>query len=325
MMRVIYKKNVEAAESMESCILKMLTYFSIFEYPLLKDEIRRFLPPVADAVSFEKALAKLAEERSIFKIDKLYLLQDNIALVKRRKEGNLRAERLLVKAMKIGKFLSKFPYVRGIAVSGSLSKMYAGEKADIDFFIITKANRLWIARTFMHLFKKLTYLTGKQHFYCMNYYLDEKALKLRDQNIYTAVETTTLLPVCGESMHEFFAANNWVSEWFAGYSSMIKNQQPHTNRSWIKKAIEWLFNNNAGNRLDDYLMKLTSRRWKKKQEKKMLNSEGKEMALITGKHFAWSNPDSFQEKVIGFYNKKIAEMKLRWPEYFETVNASFEE
>ncbi len=119
-------------------------------------------------------------------------------MVKRRQQGNLRAEQLLPKAMKIGRFLSVFPYVRGIGISGSLSKMYAHEKADFDFFIITKANRLWIARTFMHLFKKLTFLTGKQHYYCMNYYLDEKALKLRDQNIYTAVEAITLIPVSGK-------------------------------------------------------------------------------------------------------------------------------
>ena len=151
MMRVIYKKNVEAAESMEGCILKTLTYFSIFEYPLTKEELKRFLSPAADPGSFDNALARLTEEKIIFKIEDLYLLQDNRELVKRRRDGNLRAERLLVKAMKIGKFLSRFPYVRGIAISGSLSKRYAGEKADIDFFIITKANRLWIARTFMHL------------------------------------------------------------------------------------------------------------------------------------------------------------------------------
>src|SRR6266478_4413244 len=100
--------------------------------------------------------------------------------------------------MKIGRFLSRFPYVTGVGISGSLSKMDAREKADFDFFIVTKANRLWIARTIMHLFKKLTFITGKQHLYCMNYYLDEKALQLRDQNIYTAVEAITLIPVSGK-------------------------------------------------------------------------------------------------------------------------------
>jgi hypothetical protein len=325
MMKVIYKRGAVAAEKTESCILKTLAYFSVFDYPLTKDELKRFLHPAAEITSLEDALADLVAEKAIFKMDELYLLQDDMALVKRRRERNIRAEQLMPKAMKIGRFLCRFPYVRGIGISGSLSKMYAHEKADFDFFIITKANRLWIARTIMHLFKKFTFLTGKQHFYCMNYYLDEKALKLRDQNIYTAVEAITLLPVSGEALHDFFVANNWVSEWFAEYPLTITTQQRRGGRSWIKRIIEWTLNNKAGNRLDDYLMKVTTRRWKKKEELKKLNYEGKEMSLVTGKHFGWSNPDSFQEKIVGLYNKKITEMKNKWPEYFQSVNFSFEE
>jgi hypothetical protein len=324
MMKVIYKRNAGTKEKTESCILKTLAYFSIFEYPLTKDELKRYLHPSADIGSFERALAHLAENRIIYKIEELYLLKDDVALVKRRRDGNRRAEQLVPKAMKIGRFLSRFPYVRGMGISGSLSKMYAHDKADFDFFIITTANRLWIARTIMHLFKKFTFLTGRQHYYCMNYYLDEKALKLRDQNIYTAVEAITLLPVSGEALHDFFAANNWVSEWFAEYPLTIRCQQHRVGGSWIKRVMEWMLNNKAGNKLDDYLMKVTTRRWKKKEEQKKLNYEGKEMSLVTGKHFGWSNPDSFQEKIVGLYNIKIMEMKDKWPEYFQPVNFSFE-
>src|SRR2546430_6574247 len=86
---------------------------------------------------------------------------------------------------------------------------------DIDFFIITSANRLWIARTCMHLFKKLTFLTGRQHWYCMNYYIDEEALNIEEHNIFTATELITLLPVCGNgTMQRFFQMNSWVSVYF---------------------------------------------------------------------------------------------------------------
>jgi hypothetical protein len=253
------------------------------------------------------------------------LLQNELKLVKRRREGNLRAEQLLPKAMKIGRFLCRFPYVKGVGISGGLSKLYAHENADFDFFIITKANRLWIARTFMHLYKKLTFLTGKQHYYCMNYYLDEKALQLQDQNIYTAVEAITLLPVSGQGMHDFFVANKWVSDWFPDYSSTLDHQLVPRGKTWLKKVVEWFLNNRTGNRLDDYLMKLTTRRWRKKEKQKMLNYEGKEMALVTGKHFAWSNPDSFQEKIVSLYNKKISEMQNDQSKHFQPVSFSFGE
>ena len=86
-----------------------------------------------------------------------------------------------------------------------------------------------------------------------------------------------------------------------------------------------MLNNKMGDRVDDYLMKVTTRRWKKKEEQRKLNYEGKEMTLVTGKHYAWSNPGSFQEKIIGLYNKKITELKSKWPDHFDEANFSFEE
>jgi hypothetical protein len=309
MMNVSLKKDPKVEEITGSCIIKILTYFSIFQYPLTKEEIKRFLPPGTNINSFEDVLEQLVRDRSVFKLEEFYSLQNDLSLVKRRREGNLRAEQLLPKAMKIGKFLFKFPYIRGIGISGSLSKMYADEKADIDFFIITKANRLWIARSFMHVFKKFTFLTGNQHFYCMNYYVDEKALRLEEQNIYTAVETITLLPVCGEGLNDFFHSNDWVSEWFAGYIPGQKDVPKKPGKPWLKKFFEWMFNTRLGNWLDDYLMKITTRRWQKKKQKGTLNEEGKAMDLITGKHFARSNPGMFQEKLLAIYNAKINELK----------------
>jgi gamma-glutamylcysteine synthetase len=54
----------------------------------------------------------------------------------------------------------------------------------------------------------------------------------------------------------------------------------------------------------------------------MLNYEGKEMALVTGKHFAWSNPDSFQQKIVALYNKKISATQNNRSVHFQPVNFS---
>jgi hypothetical protein len=325
MLKVIYKKDTVTGERLESILLQILAYFSVFDFPLSSDEIRRFLPPGSNEDFVEPALSRLVEAGAIFKLDKVYSLQNDMEPAMKKQQAYRRAEQLLPHAMKIGRFLCGFPFVRGIGISGSLSKMYANEKADFDFFIVTRADRLWIARTIMHLYKKWTFLRGRQHYHCMNYFLDEKALKLKDQNIYTAIETITLIPVCGEGLQEFFVANGWVSEWFVTYPSVIKTQQPPATRSWIKRTMEWIFNNRFGDRLDNYLMKLTTRRWKKKEQQGMLNYEGKEMSLLTGKHFARSNPDSFQQKTVWLYSERMKQLKNKWPGYFEPFNYSFEE
>jgi len=316
-MSVVYKRISGKEEKTESSILQLLAYFSLFQYPLSRQEIKNFLHPCADTSRFDEALENLVTHGPVFKIEDLYLLKNDISLVLRRKEGNERAGQLLPTAMKIGRFLSTFPFVRGIGISGSLSKMYADEKSDIDFFIITKPGRVWIAWAFMHLFKKLTFLTGDQNLYCMNYYIDEKTLTLKDQDIYTAMETFTLIPVSGKAISDFFAANGWVNKWFVNYGAKQREQYDKKGISVPKKMIEWLFNHKLGDRLDTFLMKTTSRRWQKKKERNMLNLAGREVCLLTDKHSARSNPGMFREKLLALYEEKITEIKYRWPEFFQ--------
>jgi hypothetical protein len=291
-------------------VLKALAYFDIFNYPLKKAEIRQFLEkPVSDA-RLGSILQELVADGLIFQNYDMYSLQDSPLPASKRVEGNLRAASLLPKAQRIGKFLFRFPFVRGVGVSGSLSKNYADEKADIDFFVITKANRLWIARTIMHLFKKLTFLGGREHFYCMNYFVDEEALVLSDQNIFTAIELKTLLPVSGNpAIQEFFLANGWADEWFPDCPFRQQTDKPGRYVG-IKYLVEWFCNNSLGNRLDNYLQKLTDNRWKRKQNAGKRNNKGQMMGLITGKHYAKSNPGAFQEKVLEQYKERLDRLGL---------------
>jgi predicted nucleotidyltransferase len=60
-------------------------------------------------------------------------MQDNSLLWERRIKGNRNAEQILNTAYKISRILYQFPYVRGIGISGSLSKNFADKNADIDF------------------------------------------------------------------------------------------------------------------------------------------------------------------------------------------------
>ncbi|HEY6062327.1 MAG TPA: hypothetical protein VIV35_01890, partial [Chitinophagaceae bacterium] len=297
-----------------------LAYFDIFHYPLTGGEIRQFMPGITDQNFLEDCLYELQEEKAIFLAHGFYSIQNNPLLAHRRRQGNQWAEKLLAKALRIGRFLYQFPFVRAVGISGSLSKNYAGEKADIDFFIITKANRLWIARTLMHLYKKLTFLTGRQHFYCMNYYIDEKALLLEEKNIFTAIEIKTLLPVSGEqTMKSFFATNNWASEWLPA-CNYRRQEKTDPGVSVFKKIIEWMLGTKAGNQLENYLFNLTQNRWKRKVEKGKRNKKGQAMDLITGKHFARSNPGAFQEKVLALYEQKLAGLKQ--PAYGDTFTVS---
>ena len=314
----LYRSSVAATDptsgfsETEESILLTLAYFDIFHYPLTRGEIEKFRQDKGDEKMLSRTLEELLSKKLVFRLGDLYALQDNHLLSFRRKDGNKRASQMLGAAKRNGRFLQRFPFVRAVGISGSLSKDYAEVKADYDFFIITKANRLWIARTIMHLFKKFTFLTGRQHFYCMNYFLDEQALSLEDRNIFTAVELKTLLPVSGETfMKQLFNANQWANELLPA-CPFREQEKKDGKRSLFKSAIEWIFDNKLGDRIDDYLFRLTNRRWKKKEEKGKKNSKGVVMMLLTGKHFAKSNPGALQEKVLELYDKKIKKLNSSW-------------
>jgi hypothetical protein len=290
-------------------ILKTLAYFDIFDYPLSENEIQNLLQEDVDDSIFAEAIKQLVLDKIVFSIDGFYTLDNKPARVVRRLEGNMRARKLLPAAQKIGSFLFKFPYVRGVAISGSLSKNYSDKKGDIDFFIITKANRLWIARTILHLFKKTTFLIGRQHYYCMNYFVDEEALSIPEKNVYTATEVITLLPVAGCTvMDEFFEANAWSKELFPAYAP---DGAPKISdkMSGLKAFGERILNRDG---LDNFLFRWTSRRWKKKEMRKLKNSKGRVMNLVTGKHFSKSDPEAFQQKILSLYQSRIKKLADQW-------------
>jgi len=143
------KQSIFSKKSIASfyqSILKTLAYFDLFRYPLTEDEIMSFLDQPIGKNELKSNLNILVLSKKIFKLDEFYSLQNDKLLVERRRKGNARASYLLKKAETIVKRLYKFPYVRAIGISGSVSKNFADENADIDYFIITKANRLWIAK-----------------------------------------------------------------------------------------------------------------------------------------------------------------------------------
>jgi hypothetical protein len=298
--------------SLENSILKILAYFDMFDYPVSLDEIQFFLASKKDKTELFCILQELQRSRQVFRHAEFYSLRNDLSLTERRVKGNNRARPLLVTGHRIARFLFRFPYVRGIGISGSLSKNMADETSDIDFFIITSTNRLWIARTLMHLFKKLTYLTGRQHWYCMNYYIDEAALQIEEKNVFTAMETITLIPVCGNgAIDNFFNANSWVNTFYPGYAAKVAGTKTKAKHYFLKRIVETVFNNKLGDWIDDTLLRITSKRWAKKEAQKKLNIKGGRMGLKTGKHFSKPNPAFFQEKIIAMYNYKVANVETR--------------
>lgn len=300
-------------------ILAALSYFDLFDYPLTQTEIFQFLPNQCSQEEFFACLQDLSAENWIFKLDEFYLLQEDYSLVNRRRQGNAKARKMLQTAEKIAGFLSAFPFVRGVAVSGSLSKNFAAEDSDIDFFIITSANRLWLGRTIMHFFKKLTFLFKKEDWFCMNYYIDEEMMGIRERNVFTATEIATLLPLRGiRSFKNFFKENKWSRDYLPNHVLKVSYVQ-EVKDHFFKRMIEFIFNHRIGNLADDWLMKITRLRWNNKTNNQQKNRKGIVLSMDAAKHYAKPDPENFQKKIMRMHENNLYHLFLDYENKIKTI------
>lgn len=285
--------------------LKTILYFSIFRYPLTLEEIHGYTNH-NDIVETESELTNLESEEIIKKIDDFYVYNKDLDSVPKRLKGNLEAKKAMLIAKKRANFIAKFPYVKAVGISGSLSKSYYDKNSDIDFFIITEPNKLWICRTFLILFKKIFLLNSKKYF-CVNYFISTSQLEIEEQNRFTATELKTLIPMHGkEVFEEFYKANNWVATYFSKFESDV-SQVTNIQKPFLTKSIEFTFNSNIGKSIDSILKRITIKKWKSKF--KFLNQDDFKIALKSTQNISKHHPSNFQKKVILALNSKIEEVR----------------
>ncbi|MDG1790477.1 MAG: nucleotidyltransferase domain-containing protein [Flavobacteriaceae bacterium] len=300
-------------------LLKPILYFSLFKYPLTEEEIFNF----SKATSKEQIkldLNELVNDNIIYKIDDFYLTENNETLIKRRLEGNKMAKNIYQKALTISRLISKFPYVEGVGISGSLSKGYYDDDADIDFFIITSPKRLWIARTFLILYKKIFLLNSKKYF-CVNYFISSNALEIEEKNIFTATELTTLLPMFGNgSFHKFYDENKWVENYLPnktvtdGLSKLHVVKKPTTT-----KITEYFLDSRIGDWLDAAFLRITYKKWKIKFNH--LEERHFNVAMKSTKNISKHHPLNFQRKVIDRLNNRYDELREKHNIHIAKENA----
>jgi len=291
------KKNTEIIND----LLKTLIYFSNFEYPLNLQEIQSYSKYNKHAV--KKELDYLIDQKIVYKFNEFYSLLNNISNVNRRIKGNTRALEIFRTANLFSKFISKFPFVRAVCISGSLSKGYFGEKDDIDYFIITSPDRIWLCKTILILFKKVFLLNSKKYF-CINYLISTNKLNIQEKNRFTAIEFATLIPMFGDDIYENLVSENlWVQDFFPNYE-FNKNEKP-LPKPVIKKTIEFCLKGSVGKKLDNYCMRITKNHQKRKFKK--MSSKDFNIAFKGSKDSSKHHPDNHQTRVIQKLNKKINE------------------
>ena len=285
-------------------VLMPLLYFEIFSYPLTVDEILHFCQDKnCRPEALKKSLHEGVKKGYIFQHEQFFLCQNKPEWVKRRKEHNHRASRYLSRAYKMAQLIRRFPYVRAVFLSGALSKNVMPKDGDIDYFIVTKAGRLWISRTLLVLFKKI-FLLNSHKYFCVNYFVDEEHLEIEEKNLFTAMETVTLVPLHNPTIYRsFYAVNDWAQQYFPNAPMRSIEKTIPVKKSYIQDAIESLLNGKRGDRIDLYCMRTTLGHWQKKFRN--FDPDKFENALKSRSYVSKHHPQDFQTKVLTAYAERI--------------------
>lgn len=280
-------------------VLKTLLYYDVFSYPLTLVEIISF--SIFSKKEITKALSELQQNNIVYQHGSLYSLKKDVTSVLTRKKGNKEAKKIWKKAKLFSAFIGQFPFVEAVFISGSLSKGFFGKGDDIDYFIITNPNRIWITRTLLIGFKKIFLLNSKKYF-CVNYFMSSNSLEVDQKNRFTATEFATLIPMNGNGMYKKLQdKNQWVLDYFPNYNNMKKTKP--LKRKRIKRFLEFLLKGKFGGFFEKKFMYITKKHQRKKFNK--LGDANFEIAFRGDENTSKHHPHNHQIKVIEKLNEKI--------------------
>lgn len=215
---------------LEKSILKTISYFDIFSFPLTPWEIKKNLYQPDQPYSFvqiEQALVTLLQTNFLGNEEGFYFLKGRNETVQTRKRRYLLAKQKVRRAKFLIKLISMLPFIKAIFICNDVAYQNAPDDSDIDLAIITSANRIWSARffstTLMKLLAKRPTPRKRKDRICLSFYFTENNLNLHplayENDIHFSYWISQFVPVYGktELIARFFQANSWIKNYLPGF------------------------------------------------------------------------------------------------------------
>lgn len=323
---------------MREDILATLAYHDVFDFPLKKEEVFRFLVGFGDAGEkreevlslgdFESELEKLVTERAVNFADGFYFLFERDYLVPLRLKREKTARGKWQKVFRVVGRLKFLPYIKAVFASGSLAMSNTEELGDLDVLIVVKHGRIWLSRL---LISGLLSLIGMRRKYnekiapdkiCLNHYITDKSLRIPYKSIYTAQTYVSLKPVFISNpriVAEFYKANLWLSEYVLNFSTdpehfdISKYQSgERQGRNFLAKTIattaEIILNTRLGDKLENL-----ARRWQMSRIKRHKKQNPPGGRVIYNDEQLEFHPGSVEEEIVEKYNQRLKKLGLSEP------------
>ncbi len=196
--------------SIEQAVLETLAYSDIFDYPLTAEELQRYLGLPITLSELNVALDH--HHDGIDTQDGYYFLAGRKSVVILRQRRTALSNSLFTRALRYGRLLGRLPFIRMVALTGSLALLNCDETADLDYMLVATPGRVWTARGFALLVGRLTAASG--YTLCPNLIVSEQVLEWRQRDLYSAREICQMVPITGADV---YARLRRVNAWTATF------------------------------------------------------------------------------------------------------------
>jgi hypothetical protein len=203
----------------ELAFLRSVTYASLFDYPLTLAQLHASLVEVrADAAvvaSWWRDSAFL--QATVEYRDGHYFSTGRADLLDIRTRREALSRDLLEREHRVLSLVARMPFVRMVALSGSLAHLNAERSADLDLFVITAPGQVWSVTLSVLVISRLL---GWRKRMCLNYVISERAMAIAPADLFSANQIIHLRPVLGHDVFERFVnANPFVKAFYPNFDA----------------------------------------------------------------------------------------------------------
>ncbi len=275
---------------LNNSLLKTFVYSDVFDSPLTIQSIHTYLYKYK--IDQESLSEYILNCPFVTKIGKYYVLASREKIVAQQRLKERETKKKMKIARHVARILAIIPSIQLIGVSGSVAAKNATRNADIDFFIITSKNSLWVTRflvtgilIFMNKKRKPQVFFSPDSI-CTNMWMSDDALTLPKKSLFHGREVVQLKVLVNRNntMQKFVDANAWVRHYFPNFIPVQRN--------YHQKSQKWI--NALYAHIDSLLF--TLQQWYMRE---------KQTSEDVSKQYAAFHPRDISETVLDIYRLRL--------------------
>ena len=216
----------------EIAILRTVLYASLFEYPLTLTEVQQTLieSSMTSAEILRTYQSSACLRAALEHREGCFVPVGRRGWIAQRRRRESRSWALINRHRRLLGLLKHLPFVRMVALSGSVAALNADGRADLDLFVITRGARVWLVGLLVVVLSKLV---GKRRLICLNYVLSDEQLPIDRQDLFAANQIIQLRPLSGaDAFRTFVAANPFVARFYPNF-------RPEQRLHWVAAPGVW--------------------------------------------------------------------------------------